>query len=162
MKEELANELYDKFPTVLTDTCEVTGIVTKCYLDIGDGWYDLITTICDGVISNQKRHEANTKLLIKMGKQQETKEYYPVKAVQIKEKFGGLRFYVSGGDEFDRGVIFTAEAMSRKICETCGQKGKTRDDGWMITLCDEHAEQRRWRKENESKTTILPDSGQMG
>ena len=160
MKDELANELYDKFPTVLTETCEVTGIVTKCHLDIGDGWYDLIVAICNGVLSNQDRVKAANIINEKYDKP--PIEYHPVKAVQIKEKFGGLRFYVSGGDEFDRGVIFTAETMSRKICETCGQKGKTRDDGWMITLCDEHAEQRRWRKQNESKTTILPDSGQVG
>lgn len=161
MKEELENSLYEKFPTILTDTCEVTGIVTKCHLDIGDGWYDLIVAICNGVLSNKDRHQANINLLTKIGKQEEIKEYHPVKAVQIKEKFGGLRFYVSGGDEFDRGVIFSAEAMSRKICETCGQKGKTRDDGWMITLCDEHQEKRRWRKQNESKT-VLPNSGQVG
>ena len=58
MKDELANELYDKFPTVLTETCEVTGIVTKCHLDIGDGWYDLVVAICNGVLSNQDRVRA--------------------------------------------------------------------------------------------------------
>lgn len=155
MREELENKLYEKYAEVLIDD----GV--KCHLDIGDGWYNLICAICDGVLTNKDNQESRAKYLTKNGRENEVKEYTPVKAVQIKEKFGGLRFYVSGGDEFDRGVIFTAENLSRRTCETCGDKGKTRDGGWMITLCDKHEDERRWRKENGTKT-VLPDSGQVG
>jgi hypothetical protein len=58
--------------------------------------------------------------------------------VQIKEKFGGLRFYyhsdVDISEEVDR-----AEAAAIKTCETCGAPGKPRSGGWILTLCDAHA-----------------------
>ena len=58
---------------------------------------------------------------------------------QLKEKFGGLRFYIGGGSDaiFDR--ISKAEAKSYEICERCGNPGKPRKLGWIKTLCDEHA-----------------------
>ena len=54
----------------------------------------------------------------------------------IKEKFGGLRFYIAGGSDeiFDR--IDKAESDSYKICETCGEPGEVRQGGWIKTLCD--------------------------
>jgi hypothetical protein len=57
---------------------------------------------------------------------------------QIKEKFGGLRIYFSGGDDYVSGVIGMAEDMSYKLCEVCGNKGNANKSGWIATLCDEH------------------------
>lgn len=56
-------------------------------------------------------------------------------ADQVKEKFGGLRFYYHGGDEFCNGVVQMAEAMSTCICEQCGAPGKIGGRGWIKTLC---------------------------
>lgn len=65
---------------------------------------------------------------------------------QIKEKFGGLRFYIGGATEetfkpiHDR--IAEAEGESLRTCEDCGAEGKCRTkkpDGtyrWYRTLCD--------------------------
>ncbi len=156
MREDLENKLYETYESILVDKCEHSGKVTKCHLDIGSGWYDLVATICNGILTHEDSIKAWNEILKKRGEPE--KEFHPVKAVQIKEKFGGLRFYVSGGDEFIRGVIFTAEAMSRKICENCGERGKTSNEGWMVTLCDKHHEERRWRKQNESQTTVLSNS----
>jgi len=55
---------------------------------------------------------------------------------QIKEKFGGLRFYVSADSE-TLDFIDEMEAKSLTICEHCGKPGKPRDGGWILTLCDE-------------------------
>lgn len=63
-----------------------------------------------------------------------------VVASQVKEKFGTLRFYYYGGDDYCRGVESMADAMSCVTCETCGKPGKIRRGGWIRTLCDEHAE----------------------
>jgi len=60
---------------------------------------------------------------------------------QVKEKFGTLRFYYSGGDDHVDGVVRMAEAISAVTCEECGAPGKTRHGGWIRTLCDAHAEQ---------------------
>jgi hypothetical protein len=67
-----------------------------------------------------------------------------VYVTQVKEKWGGLRFYVgsASGEFFD--LIDAAEEESYTICEECGEPGKLREDlGWILTLCDEHYEQRK-------------------
>ena len=58
---------------------------------------------------------------------------------QIKEKFGGLRFYVAGGSDALHAAIEAAEAASFKTCEECGAAGKKRHGSWLRTLCDAHA-----------------------
>lgn len=65
-----------------------------------------------------------------------------VVAVQVKEKFGTLRFYVDGGDDCTRGMIRIAEAMSGVMCEECGAPGRSTTSGWIQTLCEKHAEER--------------------
>ena len=55
---------------------------------------------------------------------------------QIKEKYGTLRVYSHGGDNFCSGVIAMTEAMSAVTCENCGLPGSSNDDGWITTLCD--------------------------
>lgn len=62
-----------------------------------------------------------------------------VAILQIKEKFGGLRFYIIGGTDELYDSIDEAEAKSFTICERCGAPGVLREGGWMQTLCDEHA-----------------------
>lgn len=64
-----------------------------------------------------------------------------VEATQVKQKLGGLRFYIghNAGDAYIRGAISMAEDMSMKTCEVCGSPGKRRGGGWIRTLCDEHA-----------------------
>jgi hypothetical protein len=56
---------------------------------------------------------------------------------QMKEKFGGLRFYIGGGSDaiFDR--IDQAEADSFRVCEGCGKPGNPRGGPWIRTLCDD-------------------------
>ena len=36
---------------------------------------------------------------------------------KVKEKWGGLRFYVYGGDEYIQGAISLAESLSHLICK---------------------------------------------
>lgn len=66
---------------------------------------------------------------------------------QIKEKFGGLRYYavwISGtADAKENGQQFIneAETVSYELCEECGSKpsAQRNDDGyWKRTLCEEH------------------------
>lgn len=81
---------------------------------------------------------------------------------QVKEKFGGLRYYWSlphaVRDEVLPGayddetighriakLVSQAEMVSTWICEVCGQAGHTEGwgHGWHNTLCSEHGEERR-------------------
>lgn len=61
-----------------------------------------------------------------------------VTVFQVKEKFGGLRFYVDIGDNELLGeMIDTAEIMSLNTCEMCGEPGTLKHRGyWLKTLCD--------------------------
>jgi len=65
------------------------------------------------------------------------------KIMQIKEKFGGLRFYVAHKDyEAAEEAIRPAEIASYETCDTCGTKENvstaTLGEGfyWVLTLCD--------------------------
>lgn len=61
-----------------------------------------------------------------------------IRVAQIKEKFGGLRFYYDGGDDYISGLVTMAESWAGRTCETCGERGKQRGGGWIRTLCDKH------------------------
>jgi hypothetical protein len=55
---------------------------------------------------------------------------------QVKEKFGTLRFYYSGGDEYINGLVSMAESMSGCTCEECGNPGERKGGGWVRTMCE--------------------------
>lgn len=75
-----------------------------------------------------------------------------VQAVQVKEKLGGLRFYIEHetGDDYVRGAIALAEDLSFKTCEVCGNIGQRRGGRGIRTLCDEHYAEQQGIKNNES------------
>ena len=69
------------------------------------------------------------------------------KILQIKEKFGTLRYYyqsdvktVAVKEAMDR-YVRQAELESAKTCELCGEEGyiSNRKMGWMKTRCDDCA-----------------------
>lgn len=65
------------------------------------------------------------------------------RASQVKEKFGGLRFYMTMATDEMFDFIEEAESKSTTICEVCGEPGKTFNDGWMVTLCENHKDSPR-------------------
>jgi len=89
------------------------------YFECGDGWYDLIDELCDAIQTHCDS----------------TPEAWQVVAQQVKEKFGGLRFYYTGGDEFVEGVVAMAEAYSYHVCEQCGDLGTKSKTGWITVRC---------------------------
>jgi hypothetical protein len=61
---------------------------------------------------------------------------------QVKEKFGTLRFYYTGGDDYISGMVSLAESMTAVTCEECGNPGSSRGGGWIHTYCDPCEEKR--------------------
>ena len=55
---------------------------------------------------------------------------------QIKEKFGTLRFYYTGGDDVIDGMVRMAESMSGVTCEECSAPAQTHGPGWIRTICE--------------------------
>lgn len=71
---------------------------------------------------------------------------------QVKEKFGTLRFYWRNNIAdpmlayIADDLVGFAEAKSGWTCEQCGDWGKTRGGGWLVTMCD-----KCWGKRVEEK-----------
>lgn len=84
---------------------------------------------------------------------------YDVQVMQVKEKFGGLRFYVMGARQDELAMLISAaEAASFHTCEDCGvfgvcgwepdanqvykriyrvTTGTSETSGWVRSLCPE-------------------------
>ena len=59
------------------------------------------------------------------------------KAVQVKEKLGTLRFYISSETDEMYELILRAETASETTCEVCGNVGRLMHQNyWYKTLCD--------------------------
>ena len=70
--------------------------------------------------------------------------------LQIKEKFGGLRVYISSGNDKMHEFIREAEKASFRTCEICGDLGLacTSKSGWLKTLCKKHMEEFDYERVN--------------
>lgn len=140
MSEEKSwDMLYNKYPNLFENRNKT--IMQSCMafgIECGLGWYDIISKLCWMI----KQHEDNIKWQTEY-KQKENpsykSDYYPVKFDQIKEKYGGLRIYFSGGDERVEGLVDMAEAISYNVCETCGNKGEASKGGWIRVSCKDHS-----------------------
>lgn len=57
---------------------------------------------------------------------------------QVKEKYGGLRFYYSGGDDCVDAMVDVCETMASKTCQICGAPAQV-ENGNMYRTCEKHA-----------------------
>jgi hypothetical protein len=160
MKRELDEALCAKYPLIFKDRNADMRTTAMCWgLECGDGWYNIIDVLCGLLTSEYRQAKSRYEYLIEAGvggilygtktvtqeaideakaKLDEETLRVPV-AVQVKEKFGGLRFYVQAATDKHYQYISFAESMSYRTCEECGNPGKTYTDGWHMTLCDIHA-----------------------
>lgn len=93
-------------------------------------YYDHIKTVDQLQRYVKDVHESKPRHLVELVPQ--------VVASQVKEKFGTLRFYYSGGDSVIEGMVRMAEAMSAVTCDVCGAPGKETGGGWISVRCEEH------------------------
>lgn len=132
MSPELEKKLYAKYPSLFRQKDLPMSQTLMCFgFEVGDGWYDIINNLCKTLTNHNSAK--------------------PIEAVQVKEKFGTLRFYVNYHDEFVDGAIDMAENMSATTCEVCGKRGRSTDSGWIQTLCDEHAAAKGKKLVNEDE-----------
>lgn len=119
MNDELNRKLLKKHPKILSFD-EFVSESAQRDIECCDGWFLLLDKLCSEI-------------------QDHVDQYIipQVRLTQIKEKFGELRIYYSGGDEHIRELIDTAKSVSKLTCESCGGLGhreRTRH-GWIKTLC---------------------------
>lgn len=86
-----------------------------------EGWYTLLYKLC-----------------LEIDKELDNVDKREFTVTQVKQKFGGLRFYACGCNEEILELISKAEQDSYSICELCGKKGRIRPSGWIMTLCTWH------------------------
>lgn len=70
---------------------------------------------------------------------------------QVKEKFGTLRFYYSGGDDYISGMVSLAESLTGVTCEECGNVGERRGSGWIHTFCNPCEEARKLAQQKSAE-----------
>ena len=80
---------------------------------------------------------------------EENPTYY---IIQVKEKFGGLRYYTGEMTEKGWGLVGAAEKKSSRTCERCGRAGRQTSRGYIATLC-------WWDLGAERVTKAIYDSG---
>lgn len=138
MKKELTQKLLQKynsfFEEMILEPTETPH--TPVYLfgiECDDGWYNLLDSLFieltenvkDKAIQDSYNHPERTEIY----------EDYP-QISQIKEKFGGLCFYVRGATTAQYDIIHKYESKSYHTCETCGKPGKMRNHyNWYLTAC---------------------------
>ena len=137
MTEDLNNKLTTKYPKLFTGFQRPDGKgYYPFWFECGDGWYTLLDELA-GDIQNyvDNKNDCYTYKVEKGEVKEEDRPDYQVCAVQVKQKFGGLRFYINGGGEYIDGMIRFAESMSMKTCEHCGNPGRICGKGWIYTFC---------------------------
>jgi hypothetical protein len=149
---ELEQHIREKYPLIFSQRCEMS---------INDGWFDIIDILCGNIqnrIDNVIRQREYTiewnenvndpdfewTAFVKREEREVPELIEQVVATQIKEKFGTLRFYYSGGDDYIRGLESMAASMTSRTCEECGSPGtsrSTKKQRWVRVLCEKHAEE---------------------
>ena len=108
-------------------------IKSNGFLEISNGWFGLVKELIEDCIA--------------LG--------WDKQICQIKEKFGGLRFYINSAPEEVFKRIREAEDKSFTTCEVTGNPGQLRTDiGWYRTLCEEEYEKIKKEKNGGIQQTI--------
>ncbi len=125
--EEFKKKLKNDFPN-LYKYLNRDRSVPYCSLCIGKGWFDIIYNLSAKIEPE----------LLKI-----SKDNRPA-AIQIKEKFGSLRYYMlrnkNGIPTNIETLVNAAEIESSKTCEQCGKPGTSKCNYihfWIKTLCPE-------------------------
>lgn len=103
------------------------GIAFEC----GFGWYNILHDLSIKIEKILNEYAENHK--VAEGEENEIIEMF---AVQVKEKYGTLRFYMSCETNEISDLIHEAEARSSQTCENCGAFAKMRGTRWMEVKCE--------------------------
>jgi len=127
MTNNLQETLFNKYPKLFREKDLPPSQTCMCWgIECGDGWFNIIDVLCEEI----NRHcEGNDMDVI---------------ITQVKEKYGGLRFYYNGGDNTVDDLVSFAESLSERTCEICGSSGKLgQTNGWYRTTCEGCNEKRK-------------------
>ena len=126
MNKKVDTYLVEKYPKIFINRYENMKDTLMCFgFDHNDGWFFILNQLCYSIqsyIDNNNSYRNN--------------KIPQVVATQVKEKFGILEFYYTGGDDYIDGMVSLASHMSTSICEYCGTTENVgRTKGWISTIC---------------------------
>jgi hypothetical protein len=132
MRKELEQQLVERWPQWFNVNGDIRYTAMARGFEHDDGWFDILWRLCVDLEPLVAESERATGC--------------PFEVLQVKEKYGGLRFYVNcrknvAIDE----RIGLAMQESFRTCEICGQPGTLREGRCIKTLCDEHVGATRGR-----------------
>jgi hypothetical protein len=127
MRKELEEKLIKRFPTWFGVNGNAPHSPMPFGFHCGDGWFEILWRLC-----------VELEPMV-MELEKESGESFEV--VQVKERLGTLRFYVSHHSDAVDERILEALKESSQTCELCGQPGKQPVSGGRAQArCDEHAQ----------------------
>lgn len=129
MRQDLQEILYTEFPKIFRERHLPCTKTAMCWgIECPDTWFRIIHTLCWTI---QRIIDSDNTIP-------------QVEAVQVKEKFGTLRFYYRGGNAKIRELIHTAKNLNETICAECGSKEDVKPTkGWITYLCKNCREERK-------------------
>ena len=146
MKQELDKLLCEKYPKMMVNRNKPMQETCMCWgFDCGDGWYNIL----DQLMGNIQHHID--------WKNRKEEVVAQVTLDQVKEKFGTLRFYYSGGDDAIDGMVRMAESMSGVTCEECSAPAQTHGPGWIRTICEPCETKRETERAQYAKSNGLEE-----
>ena len=127
MKQELDKLLCERYPKMMVNRNLPMQETCMCWgFECGNGWFNIL----DQLMGNIQHHID--------WKNKKEEVVAQVTLDQVKEKFGTLRFYYTGGDDYIDGMVTMAESMSGVTCQECGNPGTQTQGGWIKTVCEAH------------------------
>ena len=126
MRKELEQRIVDRWPAWFDVEGDTRTTLMRFGFAHDDGWFDIVWRLCEQLEP------------LVADAEKETGPQFQV--LQVKNKFGGLRFYPKFSSVAISVIIDAAELESFLICEICGKAGIRRGTTWITTRCDEHSE----------------------
>ena len=121
MKKKTQKEIFNNYPKIFRQhTLPPSQTAMVWGLECGEGWMNLIDTLC---------HDIQTYI--------DENHTEQIEATQVKQKFGGLRFYYRPYNKIIDELIHKASEDSFDTCENCGdiKDVQLSKKGWITPMC---------------------------
>jgi hypothetical protein len=183
MSPELDKKLCEEFPEIFKDRYGDMQQTAMCWgFECGDGWYGIIRFLCRQLMRDYNRAKQaydHCKVMLEKEDKSQWREWHhrtytqeelakrkekldscviPV-AAQVKEKFGGLRFYLDRATDAQYDLVSMIGNLSYSVCEECGTTLDVHsfNMGWIRSLCVKHGKERYGEAEVEEYLTDIED-----
>jgi rubrerythrin len=151
MRDELDKKLVEAFPKLYADRNKSERATAMCWGFPGDGWFQLLWDLSEK-LEKIIEQEETTCGICRLSEHEPNENCgfspYWIRASQVKEKFGTLRFYMTHHNKEVQAAIEEAQDLSAVTCESCGAPGELRGTGWVKTLCEKCDKAKQLNKES--------------